>query len=308
MRTISVAIVTFNPDAALLDECINSICEAATETAAQWEILIGDNGSTDLQFIDRLPSGTRAFLFNENLGFGRAANRLARLATGDIILFLNPDACLDKGAGQELLDLMCNSAEQSVIYTGRLHKNGLIQTDAYWHWWTTVEHSMRRGCWTRYLNATTNNPSVIVPKVCGGALFGQRSELISFGPFDEDFFLYGEDADLSLRAKAAGTSLRLANRVSVSHQAASSMVTHSALVERARTDAAIRLASKHLPYFASFAVRLDLALTTAVGMITGARSSTSRRVRGARFEELSRWGLKAQAGRFDPSNSRSRAG
>jgi hypothetical protein len=128
-----------------------------------------------------------------------------------------------------------------------------------------------------------------VKKVSGGALFGDTAALKSLGPFDESFFLYGEDVDLSLRARRSGLPLTLVPNARVLHDAGYSQRTHAPLVERARCDAALRLIHGRWGRVGALAGIAELLPVTLLGMLKQNNSSHSARARAARFVELIRW-------------------
>ena len=93
---LSIIIVNFNTKE-LLSDCIESICNK-TE-GLSFEIIVVDNASNDGS-VEKFSVDNRIkFIQNEeNLGFGRANNIGAKVASGDFLLFLNPDTILDNNA------------------------------------------------------------------------------------------------------------------------------------------------------------------------------------------------------------------
>ncbi|MFZ1287046.1 MAG: glycosyltransferase [Candidatus Phosphoribacter sp.] len=296
--TMTVGIVLFNGDPGLLDQCLASVAREAAAADVDVEVLLFDNASTEPV---RPPAGAVVIRCEDNLGFGRACNRIVSQAGGAVTLLLNPDAALGPGSLTPLLEAARAARPGEMLWGGYLCRDGQGQVDAFWHWWSSAEHLLRRPRVAARL-PTAGDAPMEVEKLCGGALAGFTSDLRTLGPFDESFFLYGEDADLSLRARAAGYRLVLLPAMVVEHYAAASMAAHSGLVEEARADAALRVVALHQPYFYGLLARLDMVLFTLAGLRHG-RSSTSARSRLRRLRQVRRWGLHRTVPPFAPRRS-----
>ena len=297
---LTVGVVLYDTDTDLVDRCLRSVVREATATGLGVEVVVVDNASA----VPVEPiAGARVVRSDTNLGFGRACNRIVAEAAGGVTLLLNPDAALEPGSLDALWQAVDRPGSAPALWGGYLVRDGRVQVDAYWHWWSSAEHLLRRPRAKASLPPVGAEPTH-VEKLCGGALAGRTADLRLLGPFDESFFLYGEDADLSLRARSAGFGLVLLPRMVVEHEAASSMAAHSGLVEEARADAALRVVALHQPYLLSLLARVDMVLFTLAGLRHG-RSSTSARTRLRRLRQVRRWSLHRTVPRFDPSRSSS---
>ncbi len=298
---VSVCIVLFHTDRTLVERCLASVDRAATYAGCGTEIVVVDNSSNPelrAAFGDRVD---RWLWTPENLGFGTAVNRGCAVARGTAMLLLNPDAELDEAALMHLRGAAQGFADREVLLGGWLHQGDEVQIDAYLFWWTSVERRRTRKSFAARLRAAAGTPVFAVDKVCGGALFGDRALLRRLGPFDERFFMYGEDADLSVRARKSGVDLFVVPAARVGHAKASSQQHFSALVERARADAAIRIASYHRTRTAALVVRVDLMVVTVLGLLPGlGKTSGSKQARIGRLRELQRWGLARDRPRLRP--------
>lgn len=298
---VSVCIVLFHTDRDLVDRCLASVARAARYAGGATEIVVVDN-SRDPELRGVFGDRVDRWLWTpENLGFGAAVNRGCAVARGAAMLFLNPDAELDETALERLRTAAAGFGDREVLLAGWLHQAGRVQIDAFLFWWTSVGRRRTRARFAAQLRAAAGTPLFAVDKVCGGALFGERSLLLRLGPFDERFFLYGEDADLSVRARKAGVALFVVPTARVAHAAASSQQHFSALVERARADAAIRISSYHRSRRAALAVRVDLLVVTVLGLLPGlGKTSGSKQARIGRLRELRRWGLATDRPQLRP--------
>jgi N-acetylglucosaminyl-diphospho-decaprenol L-rhamnosyltransferase len=301
---IGVCIVIYRTEPDLLRACIESVRRTAAIDQQKVRILVVDNSEVD-DLARAFAESTDDWLtMSENSGFGRACNSgLARMRerwSPEEVLFLNPDAELSEGSLLAFKQA-ASDASNSVLLCGWLSQGGRVQTDAFMHWWFSTERIIRRLGYRRYLESHKAAGPVRVQKVSGGALWGSVENLDRLGPFDERFFLYGEDVDLSIRARAAGFDLYAVPGASINHRAASSQKSFSAIVETARIDAAIRVVLYHKGYLASCLARFELFAVTLIGLIPGlGRSSGSSRSRTYRFGELRRWMLYRDRATFTP--------
>jgi GT2 family glycosyltransferase len=98
--SLSILIVSYNGFSDLR-RCVDSV--RAHLPAGGWEILVWDNGSQNAHELRALEApNVKIVLGNENLGFGRANNEIAKLARGEFLLCLNPDTLLKDAS---LMDL-----------------------------------------------------------------------------------------------------------------------------------------------------------------------------------------------------------
>lgn len=296
---VTCIVVTFNSDAVLLSRCLRAIRTALQNSGISGECLVVDCGSRVPPSIE--VSGLRIAMIEigKNVGFGAASNVGVAQARGRYCMLVNPDAMPDIEAISVLV-LAASGAPKRSLFGGWLVRQGNVQSDAYRLWRTSLGKRLSQNSSRRFLASVDKKTVVPVEKICGGALFGDTLLLRELGPFDERFFLYGEDADLSIRSRAAGVELMLCPRARFQHTGAASMKEFAPIVERARVDAALRLAAYHDTVGMSYWVRVELLLVTLAGSIKVGSSSVSRRSRLCRIAELWRWGLQRVAEPFDP--------
>jgi N-acetylglucosaminyl-diphospho-decaprenol L-rhamnosyltransferase len=181
------------------------------------EILVIDNGSIDGSaaiFRSSFPT-VKVMEANANLGFAKAVNLGARRATGRYLLLLNPDMVAKTGSVAAIVGFADEHSEYG-IYGGRtLRSDGSLEPSSCWAaptiWSllmfatmlsTVFKHSPvfdpeSMGRWQR--------DTVREVEVVTGCLMLIRRELFwQVGGMDEDYFLYGEDAEFSLRCRQRG--------------------------------------------------------------------------------------------------------
>ena len=210
--SISIVIVNWNASH-YLNECINSIIKYDDSFVKQ--IIVVDNGSTD-NSIKEIKNGTRCILIQagENLGFGKACNLGAKHAIGKYILFLNPDAALYKKTLSILINFMeqSNNAKIGICGAQLFDESGNLGTSAARFPTLNVLAGKILGFnkfFPRFfpahlMTAIELGESKNVDQVIGAFFLIRRNVFEQCQGFDERFFMYFEEVDLSLRAKNLG--------------------------------------------------------------------------------------------------------
>lgn len=214
--TVSMVIVAFR-NRHDLPTCLASIAAACAKSEEPYEVIVVDNASDDgtADVVEQDHPWVRLLRSDVNLGFGRAANLGARAARADLILHLNPDTELLPGSLEALLDLARRRPDAG-LYGGRtVTPDGQLDPRSAWGrptMWSLL-------CFGTGLSSIASGSRLFdpeslggwkrdsereVPVVTGCLLLARRSVWERLGGFDPRFFMYGEDADLSMRAWAAG--------------------------------------------------------------------------------------------------------
>jgi len=197
----SIVVVNWNRKA-LLEQCLASL---AAQTCSDFELILADNGSTDgsPDVLERFPLPATTLIRNrENLGYTPAVNQGLRAARGAFIALVNNDVVLDKnwleeilrGFGQDSSVGMCACKILLAAPPDVIDKAGhLIYPDG---------QNYGRGHGERDQGQYDRVEESLFPD---GAAAAYRAEVFqSAGLFDEDFFAYGDDADLGLRVRLCG--------------------------------------------------------------------------------------------------------
>jgi N-acetylglucosaminyl-diphospho-decaprenol L-rhamnosyltransferase len=179
--------------------------------AGRCQLLFVDNDSGDdtLKMIGKHAPRSQVIPLDRNAGFGPANNIGVRATTADVVVLLNPDTVIVDDSLCALAELA--SLEWALFEPRLLNEDGSVQISA----------SPALASWQSALISIW--PGALMPKriraqcepwryderlhagwIPGTCLVAQRKLLLEFGPFDERLVLYGEDADLSLRAWQAG--------------------------------------------------------------------------------------------------------
>lgn len=192
----STVIVVSHNSAADLPACLDSL--RATITPDD-ELLVYDGGSTDDSAAVATGRGARVERSPINHGFAGAANRAASLARGRILVFLNPDTVVEPGWLEALLAPLAVAPGLTTAQIRLLDAPERIDTIG-----NSVHLSGITVC-RGYGRAVETFRGVSPTLAVSGAAFAiDRGSFERLGGFDERFFMYLEDTDLSLRAALAG--------------------------------------------------------------------------------------------------------
>jgi GT2 family glycosyltransferase len=173
-----------------------------TASRGDFEVLIADNGSQDgsLEYLSAQYPAVRTLALGNNLGFCAANNRAALSARGEFLVFLNPDTQVDPDWLVRLLrpfeDPAVGLTTAKILLMSRPDTINTCGNDVHLSGLTLC-----RGMGS---DQTHYSASDDVAAVSGAAFAIRRDLFQQLGGFDEEFFLYMEETDLSCRARLAG--------------------------------------------------------------------------------------------------------
>ena len=285
---ISIVIVSYNTRN-LLRACLHSIPIAAQ--GLSYEVFVVDNGSRDgtVDMLQQEFADVRVIANRSNVGFAAANNQALVLARGTSFLLLNPDTEMQVGSLRTLHDWLADHPAVGAVGPRLLNRDGSLQRSAY-HFPTpgrllleqlSASKFLRRlpGMQRVYLGAWVTDRPRRVDWLVGACLLLRREALVSSGLLDPDFFMYGEETDLCLRAKPLGAKCVICPDATLVHYGGQS--------ERVRSDkmvklfkAKVQLARRHwrpgTAWFATAMLRL-WALTRLVAFRAASASNKAHR-------------------------------
>ena len=180
------------------------------------EIIIVDNASYDgvSQYCRELGSRVRFIQSHRNLGFAAANNLGASVATGRLLLFLNPDTEARPHAISRLLSVMESDLRIGVVGARLLNTDGTIQTSAVLPRPTVLGALLDARVIERRLpglvpagarvSRNEDAASRTVQAVSGACMLVRRSVFEAIRGFSEDYFMYAEDIDLCCKVRKIG--------------------------------------------------------------------------------------------------------
>ncbi len=251
---LSILVVSYNTRDLTL-ACLRSVFRETHVT--RFELIVVDNASRDgsADAISAEFPQARLIALDRNIGFADANNLAAKDAEGDLLLLLNPDTLV---LTQAIDALVRFAAERPYcgIWGGRtLFPDRYLNPTSCWRaksLWGLFSRAV--GLSTAMKNSPLFNSEGYggwerdsvreVDTVTGCFLLIGRRLWNSLGGFDTKFFMYGEDADLCLRARKNGAKPTITPNAEIIHYGGASETVAADKIDRLLR-AKILLAKKH---------------------------------------------------------------
>ncbi len=204
---ISVIIVTYNSEG-IISFCLDSILKSTIYN--EIEIIIVDNASEDgtLYLLQKYSTDICTIINEDNLGFSVACNQGASNATGDFLMFLNPD-CIVEETTIARLWTEANKVKIGIVGPLLIDGGGRVLPE------TAREIPSFKGSvnkllgspftrYNQYYRPIEKDRTFIAPVLSGACMMISRQVFIEHGGLDERYFMYGEDIDMSVRIYNSG--------------------------------------------------------------------------------------------------------
>ena len=203
---LSIVIVSYNVRT-FVAQCLDSV-QKASEGIDGLEVFVVDNASSDdtVGYIGSHYPWVRLIANDDNLGFSRANNIAIRQAQGEYVLLLNPDTIVAEPTLHECVRFLDAHPQAGGLGVRMHNADGTLAPEsrrAVPSPWVSLLKML--GFTKRYYmsHLSWDEPGRI--EVVSGAFFMlRRKALDQVGLLDEDFFMYGEDIDLSYRLLKGG--------------------------------------------------------------------------------------------------------
>ena len=280
MSRISVIIVLYNA-LAEVRTCLASLPGSSPDGM---EVIVVDNASPQggVRSLKTEFPGIRLVENDRNLGFARAVNQAARLARGEFLLLLNPDAYLlpDNDAPRIMADWLEQRSEAAAAGPRLVNPDGSLQTSAY-RFPTLLQSAAHLSglkrivpleafrslgpAWLgrRFGQFDPHQVARPVDYCTGAALMIKRSAWEEIGGLDERFFLYYEEKDLCLQLRRTGYQVWLLPRARVGHRIGASSETAPEVARLARYESMLAYFAKN--EFGKLPILKLMLLLTAAG-------------------------------------------
>lgn len=212
-----------------LDRAISSVRQAEPDLSL--EIVVVNNGSSDRTATENIcrQHKVRLVLLPRNLGYGAAANRALKYINTPYVAVANPDIIIEPGAVSKLLQVLEKEPTVGAITPQLFYPDGRVQPSARRLPRFKYIFAGRRSLlshifpnWSiardfQYLG-TENAPGLVeVEALLGTFLVFRTTAIAQAGGFDERFFMFAEDMDISRRLRQSGWKLVLEPRSRVRH-------------------------------------------------------------------------------------------
>jgi GT2 family glycosyltransferase len=202
---LSVVIVNYNVRE-LLSECIKSVNTALT--GIDGDIYVVDNNSSDgsVDYIrDHFPD-VHVIANSDNQGFAHANNQAIRQTNSDYVLLLNPDTVVFEGTLRGCVDFMDAHPQCGGVGVRMLTREGTVAPESRRAIPTPWVAFLKMLGFTRkyYMSHLPWDKPGQIEVISGAFCMLRHKALDQIGLLDEDFFMYGEDIDLSYRLLKGG--------------------------------------------------------------------------------------------------------
>ena len=225
---LSIIIVSYN-SLKFIKSCIESLFffigsleRKENKNKITWELIIVDNGSSDgsIEYLKKLKlesDGISVIEMGENRGFCSASNIGAERARGEFLLFLNPDTKFiqkgldnlikfyneeSKGIKVGIIGVKLLNFDNSLQYSCRSFPT--LARQFYESYFLHRLFKKSRVIGSYFLSNWDHKSIREIDWLSGAFMFLKREIFIRTGSFDEDYFMYSEDADLCLRMHMSG--------------------------------------------------------------------------------------------------------
>jgi GT2 family glycosyltransferase len=211
---LSIVIVNYNVKY-FLEQCLHSVEEAIA--GLETEVFVVDNNSVDgsnEMVISKFP-WVHLIMNKENIGFSRANNQAIKLATGDLVLLLNPDTILEQDTLSKCIHFMETHPDAGGLGIKMVDGKGNFLPESkrglptpivafYKIFGLSALFPKSKSFGKYHLSYLDNNSTHEVDILSGAFMMLRKVALDKIGLLDETFFMYGEDIDLSYRIIKGG--------------------------------------------------------------------------------------------------------
>ncbi len=211
---LSIVIVNYNVKY-FLEQALHAVRRACS--GLQTEIFVVDNHSLDgsCEMVQTLFPEVKLIENKENVGFAKANNQAIKQASGKYVLLLNPDTVIEEDCFQKLIHFMDQTADAGAVGVKMIDgsgkflpesKRGLPTPEVAFYkisgLATLFPKSKKFGKY--HLGFLSENEINEVDVLAGAFMMIRADVLKQVGYLDEDYFMYGEDIDLSYCINKSG--------------------------------------------------------------------------------------------------------
>jgi GT2 family glycosyltransferase len=211
---LTVVIVNYNVRY-FLEQCLLSVQKAMN--GVDGEVYMVDNNSVDgsVSMVQDRFSWVHCIANKENVGFSKANNQAMRLAKGEYVLLLNPDTVVEEDTFKKVIEFMDAHPDAGGLGVKMVDGKGIFLPESkrglpspetsFYKIFGISKVFPRSARFNRYHLGHLSNEEVHEIEILSGAFMLMRKKTLDkVGMLDEEFFMYGEDVDLSWRIILGG--------------------------------------------------------------------------------------------------------
>ena len=214
MKTLTVIIVNYNVKH-FLEQCLISVFRASQNI--DLEVFVVDNASVDgsVEMVQKKFPQVQIIKNKKNVGFSKANNQAIKISQGKYVLLLNPDTIVQEDTFLKCIDFMEKHPEAGALGIKMIDGSGNFLPEskrslptpwvAFYKIFGLSKLFPKNKKFGKYhLTYLDKNQNHEVEVLSGAFMLIRKSVLNEIGLLDEDYFMYGEDVDLSYRIQKAG--------------------------------------------------------------------------------------------------------
>lgn len=205
---LSVVIVSYNA-APFLELCLQSVLKASADISS--EIIVVDNHSTDgtCKMVSSNFKSVKLIKNDENLGFAIANNLGVLKAQGDYVLILNPDTVVAEDTFTNCLNFAKSTQNLGALGVKLIDGKGYFLPESKRNLPTPLVTffkmlGINSKKYAYYASQVLEDDTAKVAVLVGAFMFLKRDTYLAVKGFDADYFMYGEDIDLSYKLSKKG--------------------------------------------------------------------------------------------------------
>lgn len=261
--TIVAIIVVFKNDVVELLALCDALMTAGRHAGLTTEVVLVINDGQEVPSRE----GVRQIVGQGNIGFAAGVRLGVESTDADFVVAINPDCVPDSDAFARFFSKLhpgCGIISPLIVDT-----SGVPDHHLYEDWVFTPGRRAAAHVCKRYFSRE-QGPSISRFMKIPGTFVAMDSRIArDLGPFDSEFFLYGEDRDSCRRARRRGIPLRVFTDVRVTHIGGVSGATVSLMVARAKADSALRVAYRRYGRAGLVIAAVDLVFIGCAKKIRG---------------------------------------
>lgn len=211
---LSIIIVSYQVKY-FLEQCLHAVCAAIQNIEA--EVWVVDNASTDgtVNYLQVKFPQVKFIINAHNAGFAKANNQALHICSGKYLLYLNPDTIVPEDCFEQCIHFMNQHAGAGAMGIKMIDGSGTFLPESKRSFPTPMNSLFKltglsklfpkSKIFARYALAYLDeNRNHEVDVLSGAFMLCKKEIIVSLNGFDEAFFMYGEDIDLSYRIQKAG--------------------------------------------------------------------------------------------------------
>lgn len=259
---VAISVVSYNRRD-LLEECLKGL--SGQKYNHKVSIWVVDNASKDgsADLVEKKFPTINLIKNTQNVGFAKAHNQVIKSTTDEVVILLNPDTTIPKGAVDDMVEFINNNSNCGIASSKLIYPGGSLQSNggdlpfgmALIAWLFNLESLGIRSNFHRLDNEYYQRPREV--GWVGGTFMAIKSDLINkIGGLDEKIFMYFEDTDFCFRAKKAGYKTMLNPAITIEHISGASSDNPSLRQWTGEYQGLVYFYRKHFGILASLLIRL----------------------------------------------------